>query len=196
MVAGSGELSIATRGSRGGAMRRLWWASSPPQAGGQGCPRVTWTVTVADASAGATPNMSAYAGASETLTVYVPTGRRTAGAELSSPTAHPRSIPQTEPSVNALVPQNCGYRGVSGPEPSTRWRFQSFGQKFIVRDAMTPREALETVKLTNLAIPSHPCATVAGSARRCPPMTSVTPIGLRYPGRATLSWKSPPIDAR
>ena len=140
--------------------------------------------------------MSAYAGASETFTVYVPTGSRTAGAALSSPTAHPRSIPQTEPSVNGLVPQNCGYRGVSGPEPSTRWRFQSFGQKLLVRDAMTPCEALETVKLTNPAIPSQPCATVAGSARRWPPMTSVTPIGLRYPGRATLSWKSPPIDAR
>jgi hypothetical protein len=60
--------------------------------------------------------------------VYVPIGRRTVGAALSRPTAQPRSMPQTEPSVNGFVPQNCGKRGKSGPDPSTRWRFQSFGQ--------------------------------------------------------------------
>ena len=86
-----------------------------------------------------------YAGASATVTVYVPTGSRTVGAALSSPTAQPLLMPHTDPRVNGFVPQNCGKRDVSGPDPSTRCRFQSFGQKLFVRVAITPRDVLETV---------------------------------------------------
>ena len=145
IVLGSGELSVATRGRNGGAVPPRLCDATPPQLGGHGSGRTTCAVTVVVASAGATPNMAAYRGASDTLTVYVPSGSRTAGATSSSPIAQPRSIPHTEPSVNGFVAQNCGKRGVSGPEASTRWRFQSFGQTVTVRDAITPCEALETV---------------------------------------------------
>jgi hypothetical protein len=58
MVAGSGFETVATCGNRGGATWVARWAASPPQLGGHGGGFTTWTVTVVDAFAGATPKSS------------------------------------------------------------------------------------------------------------------------------------------